>query len=134
MVGGRTYLNGTDGTVSKVSKIWVHPDYTDATNGDDVVGIARARKIIYPSEWAARSAVQDYQADPGKVVVVPFGANIEDVPPAAEVLRPRQRRLLDLTADGWTVPEIAAELKTTPERISDEKYKAVKKLQHYFAV
>ncbi len=51
---------------------------------------------------------------------------------AAEILSPRQRRLLDLTADGWTVPEIAAELHTTPERISDEKYKAVKKLQHYF--
>jgi RNA polymerase sigma factor (sigma-70 family) len=52
---------------------------------------------------------------------------------AGEVLSPRQQRLLDLTADGWTVPEIAAELKTTPERVSDEKYKAVKKLQHYFA-
>ena len=50
---------------------------------------------------------------------------------AAEVLSPRQRRLLDLTADGWTVPEIATELKTTVERVSDEKYKAVKKLQHY---
>ena len=51
---------------------------------------------------------------------------------AAELLSPRQRQLLDLTAAGWTVPEIAEELKTTPERISDEKYKAVKKLQHYF--
>jgi RNA polymerase sigma factor (sigma-70 family) len=52
---------------------------------------------------------------------------------AGEVLSPRQRRLLELTADGWTVPEIAAELQTTPERVSDEKYKAVKKLQHIFA-
>jgi RNA polymerase sigma factor (sigma-70 family) len=51
---------------------------------------------------------------------------------AAEVLSPRQRRLLDLTADGWSVPEIAAELQTTVERVSDEKYKAIKKLQHYF--
>ncbi|WP_439628022.1 sigma-70 family RNA polymerase sigma factor [Gemmata sp.] len=51
---------------------------------------------------------------------------------STELLSPRQRRLLDLTADGWTVPEIADELGTTPERISDEKYKAVKKLQHYF--
>ncbi len=51
---------------------------------------------------------------------------------AAELLSPRQRRLLDMTADGWTVPEIADELGTSPERISDEKYKAVKKLQHYF--
>ncbi len=51
---------------------------------------------------------------------------------AIEVLSPRQRRLLDLTADGWTVPEIAEELGTTVERVSDEKYKAIKKLQHYF--
>jgi len=50
---------------------------------------------------------------------------------ALEVLSPRQRRLLDLTADGWTIPEIASELATTVERVSDEKYKAVKKLQHY---
>jgi RNA polymerase sigma factor (sigma-70 family) len=53
---------------------------------------------------------------------------------AAEVLSPRQRRILDLTADGWPVPEIATELGTTVERVSDEKYKAVKKLQHYFGV
>lgn len=51
---------------------------------------------------------------------------------ATEVLSPRQRRLLDLTADGWSVPEIATELQTTVERVSDEKYKAIKKLQHYF--
>lgn len=53
---------------------------------------------------------------------------------SAEVLSPRQRRILDLTADGWAVPEIAGELGTTVERVSDEKYKAVKKLQHYFGV
>jgi RNA polymerase sigma factor (sigma-70 family) len=51
---------------------------------------------------------------------------------AREVLGPRQRRILELTAAGWPVPDIATELKTTPERVSDEKYKAVRKLQHYF--
>jgi RNA polymerase sigma factor (sigma-70 family) len=51
---------------------------------------------------------------------------------ASELLSPRQRRLLDLTSDGWSVPEIAKELGTTVERVSDEKYKAIKKLQHYF--
>jgi RNA polymerase sigma factor (sigma-70 family) len=51
---------------------------------------------------------------------------------AREVLGQRQRRILELTAAGWAVPEIADELKTTPERVSDEKYKAVRKLQHYF--
>ncbi len=51
---------------------------------------------------------------------------------AAEQLSPRQRRILELTADGWPVPDIAAELATTVERVSDEKYKAIKKLQHHF--
>ena len=53
---------------------------------------------------------------------------------AAEQLSPRQRRILELTADGWAVPDIASELGTTVERVSDEKYKAIKKLQHSFAV
>ena len=51
---------------------------------------------------------------------------------AREVLSPRQRRILELCADGWAIPEIAVNLDTTVERVSDEKYKAVKKLQHHF--
>lgn len=51
---------------------------------------------------------------------------------SAEVLSPRQRRVLELTAAGWATGEIAAELHTTVERVSDEKYKAVRKLRHYF--
>lgn len=35
-----------------------------------------AAAAIYPSEWAAESAVTHYGADPGKVHVVPFGANL----------------------------------------------------------
>ncbi|RYD33398.1 MAG: glycosyltransferase, partial [Verrucomicrobiaceae bacterium] len=31
---------------------------------------------IYTSEWAARSAVDNYDVDPAKVKVVPFGANV----------------------------------------------------------
>ena len=49
-----------------------------------------------------------------------------------EVLSPRQRRILELSADGWGVADIAADLGAGVERISDEKYKAIKKLQHYF--
>src|SRR5262245_52530248 len=49
---------------------------------------------------------------------------------AAEELRPRQRRILELSPDGWPIPDIATEHGTTVERVSDEKYKAIKKLQH----
>jgi len=50
---------------------------------------------------------------------------------AHEVLSPRQRRILELTSDGWAIPQIASELAAPVERVSDEKYKAIKKLQHY---
>jgi len=51
--------------------------------------IARARLLVYPSRWAAESAVRDYQADAAKVHVIPYGANLEDAPPAEAALRPR---------------------------------------------
>ena len=48
---------------------------------------------------------------------------------AAELLSDRQQRILQLSFDGWSVHEIAAELRTPPERVSDEKYKAIRKLR-----
>ena len=50
------------------------------------------------------------------------------------VLSPRQQRIVEMTAHGWGVPDIANELKTTPERISDEKYKAIRKLRGHLNV
>jgi glycosyltransferase involved in cell wall biosynthesis len=38
--------------------------------------LRRAALAIYPSEWAANSALEFYQADPAKVAVIPFGANL----------------------------------------------------------
>lgn len=51
---------------------------------------------------------------------------------AVSVLSPRQRQIVELSFGGWAIPEIADELGTSPERISDEKYKAVQKLRTYF--
>lgn len=53
---------------------------------------------------------------------------------ARAVLSDRQRKIVELSADGWAVPEIASELKTTPERVSDEKYKAIRKLRTHLGV
>jgi glycosyltransferase involved in cell wall biosynthesis len=38
--------------------------------------LARSDALIYSSEWAAVSAIERYGADPEKVHVVPFGANL----------------------------------------------------------
>jgi len=48
---------------------------------------------------------------------------------ASELLSPRQQRILQLSFDGWTVQDIADEMKTPAERVSDEKYKAIRKLR-----
>ncbi len=48
------------------------------------------------------------------------------------VLSPRQKRIVELSAGGWAVPDIASELGTTVERVSDEKYKAIRKLRTHF--
>jgi RNA polymerase sigma factor (sigma-70 family) len=50
---------------------------------------------------------------------------------APEVLNPRQQRILQMSFEGWSVHEIAAELCLPPERVSDEKYKAIRKLRNH---
>jgi RNA polymerase sigma factor (sigma-70 family) len=51
---------------------------------------------------------------------------------ATELLSPRQQRILQMSFDGWSVQEIADELALAPERVSDEKYKAIRKLRTTF--
>lgn len=48
--------------------------------------ISRAAALVYPSEWAARSALDDYGASPDAVHVFPYGANLT-APPSAERVR-----------------------------------------------
>lgn len=47
VVGGRTYLDGTDGTVSEVGRIWVDPEYRDATEGNDVAVLTLTTPMPY---------------------------------------------------------------------------------------
>ncbi|MFO0865085.1 MAG: sigma-70 family RNA polymerase sigma factor [Gemmataceae bacterium] len=48
-----------------------------------------------------------------------------------QVLTGRQQQILQRTGEGFGIGEIAKELGTTPDRISDEKYKAIRKLRAY---
>ena len=64
--------------------------------------IARADLVLYPSEWAAESAVRDYGADPARVHVIPWGANLEEAPDRASVRgcrKPGPCRLLFIGAN-----------------------------------
>ena len=58
-------------------------------NGDKIEqnAIKRASASVFASDWAARSAVRDYNANVEKVHVVPFGANFERQPAREDVIR-----------------------------------------------
>jgi DNA-binding NarL/FixJ family response regulator len=53
---------------------------------------------------------------------------------AREVLSPRQYQIVQMTLEGWSVHDMARELHLPAARISDEKYKAVRKLRDYLDV
>ena len=56
----------------------------------------------------------------------------EEVSRAAdEVLSARQKRIMQLSFEGWSVQEIADEVVMPVERVSDEKYKAIRKLRSH---
>jgi len=50
--------------------------------------LGNADLCVFSSEWAARSAIQDYGADPSRVHVIPFGANLreEEILPFEKVI------------------------------------------------
>lgn len=51
--------------------------------------IARADLLVYPTNWAARSAIEDYDADPSRVHVLAYGPNFSELPSRDEALRAR---------------------------------------------
>jgi DNA-binding NarL/FixJ family response regulator len=48
-------------------------------------------------------------------------------------LSPRQDRIVELWTRGWSVPEIGESLGLPVARVSDEKYKALRKLENHLA-
>jgi RNA polymerase sigma factor (sigma-70 family) len=51
-----------------------------------------------------------------------------------EVLSNRQKRILRLSMEGHSVQEMAKALRMSPERVSDEKYKAIRKLRSHLGI
>jgi glycosyltransferase involved in cell wall biosynthesis len=49
------------------------------------MAISKARKIIYSSDWVAKSAINHYGADPEIIDIIPLGANIENKPDANKI-------------------------------------------------
>ena len=53
--------------------------YKQSVTIDNLI-LNKASIISYPSYWAGNSAINDYNIDPKKVKVIPFGANLEQIP------------------------------------------------------
>jgi RNA polymerase sigma factor (sigma-70 family) len=51
---------------------------------------------------------------------------------ATMLLSPRQQRILKRSFEGYSVQDLASELGVPAERVSDEKYKAIRKLRTHF--
>ena len=52
---------------------------------------------------------------------------------AGSCLSSRQQRILEMSFEGWSVRDISTRLRLSPERVSDEKYKAIQRLREYFS-
>ena len=66
----------------------------------------RCAAVLYSSEWAAASARAEYRVDPARVHVVPYGANLDEPPTAAEAegfieARPSDRVGLLWVGNDW---------------------------------
>lgn len=59
-------------------------------SSQEFIVVAKARKLVYPSEWAAKSAIYDYHAEPEKIEIIPFGANLDAPPSVDQVLSNKQ--------------------------------------------
>jgi glycosyltransferase involved in cell wall biosynthesis len=67
----------------------------------DRTSVKASRACLYPTEWAARSAIDHYGADPSRVHVIPWGCNIErkDIPNELSYLRTDRCNLVFIGVD-----------------------------------
>ena len=67
------------------------PDaYRAGGNAIERAALHRAAAVTYPTEWAARSAREFYGVDPDRISVVPWGANLDEVPDRDTALSARR--------------------------------------------
>lgn len=70
----------------------------------ETAAATKSAKLVYSSDWAARSAAEDLGVEPSRLEVIPFGANIDYVPPVDQLTEQRdmsQCRLLFIGKHHW---------------------------------
>jgi len=104
--------------------------------GDERRELLRAIDAVKKRTQRARRFADgaDQAPDPKPTVLRELAEDRELVSKAAEeLLSKRQQRVLQLSFEGWSVPEIAEDIGVGVERVSDEKYKAIRKLRRHLA-
>lgn len=69
VVSGRTKMSGDGGTVSKVTDVWVHPDYQDATVGADISVLTLEGQVDQPTIELATADDAGYEAGTDSTVI-----------------------------------------------------------------
>lgn len=75
-------------------------------NAAEQSALSRSTLVILSSEWAVESTIANYDVDPAKLRVIPFGANITEFPTREEVeqmvaARSREKCTLLFLAVAW---------------------------------
>jgi glycosyltransferase involved in cell wall biosynthesis len=62
----------------------------------ELKALRKSSLVVLTSQWAAKSAIQDYGTSPDKIVVMPLGANIDLVPDRSLIYRKEENKTLTL--------------------------------------
>lgn len=105
-----------------------YPEYTNLSKttlreGEylEQMSISKASKMFFASQWAARGAINLYNANPEKVVIAPFGANLLSEPNFDDILKFINKKSFEVTEllfigvtferkGGYTVIDIAKKI------------------------
>lgn len=68
-----------------------HAESRDGSRSADIAALNKARHVIYPSKWAAQSAVTHYGIARDKLSVIHYGANLSEPPVQARNVKPPTR-------------------------------------------
>jgi len=65
-------------------------------HNQEQAALDRAMLAIFSSQWAADAAIRNFNVDPNKVKVVPFGANISRIPDSKNIFEQKNNRVCTL--------------------------------------
>ncbi|NPV58110.1 MAG: glycosyltransferase family 4 protein [Actinobacteria bacterium] len=98
---GLPIVYGSDATFALMKDYY--PFFTDllkisAKRSDAIesMAIRKAAALIYPTEWASRSAAEDYGADAASINIIPFGPNLDALPSRGQALKPKDMQCCNL--------------------------------------